>query len=75
MSHTPTPAPAADAPSESKTVIVVDWKALGKRVAIVGGTLAAGLLLGYALTSTTSEESDDCENKPEKTDESTPDEI
>lgn len=54
-----------------ETQRVVDWKLLGKKVAIFGSLFAGGLLVGYVLASPATEELDE----ETTTDEDTPETI
>lgn len=53
--------------------IQIDWKSLGKKVAIYGGVLLTGLAVGYALAQPDDEYVDIDETENDSTE--TPDEV
>lgn len=56
-----------DSIDESTTEIVVNWKALGKKVAIFGGILAAGLTVGYVLAQPSTSETVETDDTTDST--------
>lgn len=61
----------AEVQDETQTTIVVDWKRLGKKVAIYGGILTGGLLVGYLLA----QDSTDLDEEDTETDDTETPEV